>query len=277
MQFQYRKIVFLTGAGISAESGLSLFRGKNGLWNNRNPEEVATAEALLQRRSDVLDFYNGLRHDMAEAKPNAAHLAISRLQQGYSGEVYILTQNMDTLHEKAGSENVYHIHGQINKIRCSHCHNIWETWNDITPDMPCPFCRAEKSLRPDIVFFGEEIMFTSVAEDLLRCADLYCHPAEVEIESIACLEAIACGLVPVIADSPKSAAKAFALDEKSLFKNKDAEDMARKIDYWVSHPDERADYSRKYLDSGTQFEQQSCMRQMEQMLFDAAALVGDPA
>ena len=98
-----------------------------------------------------------------------------------------------------------------------------------------------------------------------------------EIESIACLEAIACGLVPVIADSPKSAAKAFALDDKSLFKNKDAEDMARKIDYWVSHPDERADYSRKYLDSGTQFEQQSCMRQMEQMLFDAAALVGDPA
>lgn len=173
MQFQYRKIVFLTGAGISAESGLSLFRGKNGLWNNRNPEEVATAEALLQRCSDVLDFYNGLRHEMAEAKPNAAHLAISWLQQGYSGEVYILTQNMDTLHEKAGSENVYHIHGQINKIRCSHCHNVWETWNDITPDMPCPFCRAEKSLRPDIVFFGEEIMFTSVAEDLLRCADLF--------------------------------------------------------------------------------------------------------
>ena len=124
-----------------------------------------------------------------------------------------------------------------------------------------------------------EISFFTRQEllNLLRCADLYCHPAEVEIESIACLEAIACGLVPVIADSPKSAAKAFALDEKSLFKNKDAEDMARKIDYWVSHPDERADYSRKYLDSGTQFEQQSCMRQMEQMLFDAAALVSDPA
>lgn len=113
-----------------------------------------------------------------------------------------------------------------------------------------------------------EISFFTRQEllNLLRCADLYCHPAEVEIESIACLEAIACGLVPVIADSPKSAAKAFALDDKSLFKNKDAEDMARKIDYWVSHPDERADYSRKYLDSGTQFEQQSCMRQMEQML-----------
>ena len=124
-----------------------------------------------------------------------------------------------------------------------------------------------------------EISFFTRQEllNLLRCADLYCHPAEVEIESIACLEAIACGLVPVIADSPKSAAEAFALDEKSLFRNKDAEDMARKIDYWVSHPDERADYSRKYLDSGTQFEQQRCMRQMEQMLFDAAALVGDPA
>lgn len=123
-----------------------------------------------------------------------------------------------------------------------------------------------------------EISFFTRQEllNLLRCADLYCHPAEVEIESIACLEAIACGLVPVIADSPKSAAKAFALDDKSLFKNKDAEDMARKIDYWVSHPDERADYSRKYLDSGTQFEQQSCMRQMEQMLFDAAAMAGAP-
>lgn len=98
-----------------------------------------------------------------------------------------------------------------------------------------------------------------------------------EIESIACLEAIACGLVPVIANSPKSAAKSFALDEKSLFKNKDPEDMAAKIDYWVEHPAERADYSRKYLESGTQFEQQSCMRQMEQMLFDAVALRGEPA
>lgn len=97
-----------------------------------------------------------------------------------------------------------------------------------------------------------------------------------EIESIACLEAIACGLVPVIADSPKSAAKAFALDEKSLFKNKDPEDMAAKIDYWVEHPAERANYSRKYLESGTQFEQQSCMRQMERMLFDAVALCGEP-
>lgn len=135
--------------------------------------------------------------------------------------------------------------------------------------LPSP-CRA-RGVDMEISFFTRQELL-----NLLRCADLYCHPAEVEIESIACLEAIACGLVPVIADSPKSAAKAFALDDKSLFKNKDAEDMARKIDYWVSHPDERADYSRKYLDSGTQFEQQSCMRQMEQMLFDAAAMAGAP-
>ena len=123
----------------------------------------------------------------------------------------------------------------------------------------------------EIAFFSRQDLL-----NLLRCADLYCHPAEVEIESIACLEAIACGLVPVIANSPKSAAKAFALDEKSLFKNKDPEDMAAKIDYWVEHPAERTDYSRKYLESGTQFEQQSCMRQMEQMLFDAVALRGEP-
>ena len=123
----------------------------------------------------------------------------------------------------------------------------------------------------EIAFFSRQDLL-----NLLRCADLYCHPAEVEIESIACLEAIACGLVPVIANSPKSAAKSFALDEKSLFKNKDPEDMAAKIDYWVEHPAERADYSRKYLESGTQFEQQSCMRQMEQMLFDAVALRGEP-
>ena len=117
----------------------------------------------------------------------------------------------------------------------------------------------------EIAFFSRQDLL-----NLLRCADLYCHPAEVEIE------AIACGLVPVIANSPKSAAKAFALDEKSLFKNKDPEDMAAKIDYWVEHPAERTDYSRKYLESGTQFEQQSCMRQMEQMLFDAVALCSEP-
>ncbi len=173
MPKKYRKIVFLTGAGISAESGLATFRGGNGLWNNRNVDDVATIQAFYNNRNDVLGFYNELRNEIATAEPNAAHFAMTRLQQKFPGEVYILTQNVDTLHEKAQSNNVCHIHGQINKIRCMHCNNVWETWNGITAEALCPFCQAKESLRPDIVFFGEEIMFTPVVRELLRSADLF--------------------------------------------------------------------------------------------------------
>ena len=110
----YSNIVVLTGAGISAESGLATFRSANGLWNNHRVEDVATIEAFQRNPEYVHDFYNELKVEIAKAKPNAAHLAITKLQQEYPGQVSIATQNVDTLHEKAGNKNVYHIHGQIN-------------------------------------------------------------------------------------------------------------------------------------------------------------------
>lgn len=101
---------------------------------------------------------------------------------------------------------------------------------------------------------------------IINYSDLYCHPAEIEIESIACIEAISCGLVPVIANSPRCATKYFAIDEKSLFENKNPASMAEKIDYWIEHPEEKEAYSKKYLELGNKFDQDACMDEMEKML-----------
>lgn len=101
---------------------------------------------------------------------------------------------------------------------------------------------------------------------IINYSDLYCHPAEIEIESIACIEAISCGLVPVVANSPRCATKYFAIDEKSLFENKNPASMAEKIDYWIEHPEEKEEYSKKYLELGNKFDQNACMDEMEKML-----------
>lgn len=102
--------------------------------------------------------------------------------------------------------------------------------------------------------------------EIINYSDLYCHPAEIEIESIACIEAISCGLVPVVANSPRCATKYFAIDEKSLFENKNPLSMAEKIDYWIDHPEEREEYSKKYLELAGKFDQDKCMDEMERML-----------
>ncbi len=107
--------------------------------------------------------------------------------------------------------------------------------------------------------------------DMINCADLYIHPAEIEIEAISCLEAITCGLVPVISNSPRSATRFFALDEKNLFRCNDSTDLAEKIDWWLSHPEEKAERSREYLGYTKQFDQDVCMDRMEQMLFDVTS------
>lgn len=130
--------------------------------------------------------------------------------------------------------------------------------------------RTEKAIRkysakhlvnqPVIDFFSREKLL-----EIINFCDLYCHPAEVEIEAIACLEAISCGLVPVIANSPKCATKGFAIDERSLFKVNDSTDLARKIDYFIEHPEEKAELSRKYLKESVNYDQDECMRQMEEM------------
>ena len=128
MRKKYNRILFLTGAGISAESGLSTFRSEDGLWNKHRVEDVATIEAYYRNQDYVHDFYNNMKPELWNTSPNNAHLAITKLQQEYPAEVNIVTQNVDTLHEKAKSKNVYHIHGQINQAVCMNCGYVLETW-----------------------------------------------------------------------------------------------------------------------------------------------------
>ena len=156
MPAKYKNILILTGAGISAESGLSTFRSAGGLWNNHRVEDVASIEGFERNPALVHDFYNNLKTEIAKAKPNAAHLAITKLQRQYPGTVSVVTQNVDTLHEKAGNQNVFHIHGQVNQAVCLNCGHILETWGDV-----------------DIVFFGENLLCMDKVEELLRQCGLF--------------------------------------------------------------------------------------------------------
>ena len=173
MNSTYKNILILTGAGISAESGLSTFRSSNGLWNNHRVEDVASIEGFEHNPALVHDFYNELKIEVAKAKPNAAHLAITKLQQEYPGQVSIATQNVDTLHEKAGNQNVYHIHGQINQAVCLNCGQVMETWGDVDTETTCPHCHIMGMMKPNIVFFGENLLCMDKVEELLRRCDLF--------------------------------------------------------------------------------------------------------
>lgn len=173
MRDSYKKIVFLTGAGISAESGLATFRSENGLWNNHRVEDVATIEAYYKNPDYVHDFYNEMKPELWNAKPNAAHLAITKLQQNYPAEVDIITQNVDTLHEKAKSKNIYHIHGQINQAVCMNCGQVLETWGDVSSETVCQNCQVMGMMKPNIVFFGENLLYMDKVEELLRTCDLF--------------------------------------------------------------------------------------------------------
>jgi len=170
---EYKRIFILTGAGISAESGLATFRDANGLWNNHKVEDVASIEGFERNPALVHDFYNELKREVQGVKPNAAHLAITKLQQQYPAEVNVITQNVDTLHEKAGSKNVYHIHGQLNQAICLNCGHILETWGDVDTETVCPNCRVMGMMKPNIVFFGENLLCMDEVERLLRSSDLF--------------------------------------------------------------------------------------------------------
>lgn len=173
MNKTYSEIVILTGAGISAESGLATFRSADGLWNNHRVEEVATIEAFQRNPEYVHDFYNQMKPELLQAKPNPAHLAITRLQKEYPGKVSIVTQNVDTLHEKAGSQNIYHIHGQINQAVCLNCGRVLESWGDITTETACPHCETTGMMKPNIVFFGEIPLYMNQVERLLQNCGLF--------------------------------------------------------------------------------------------------------
>ena len=170
---KYKNIVVLTGAGISAESGLATFRASNGLWNNHPVEDVATIEAFERNPEYVHDFYNQMKPELQKAIPNPAHLALTKLQKESTAQVSIITQNVDTLHEKAGSENIYHIHGQINQAVCLNCGQVMESWGDVDTQTCCPHCQVSGMMKPNIVFFGENLLYMDKVDFLLKNCDLF--------------------------------------------------------------------------------------------------------
>jgi len=170
----YRHIVVLTGAGLSAESGLATFRDKDGLWAKVDYREVATPEGFARNPALVLDFYNQRRRQSADVAANAAHLALARLEAEHPGEVLIVTQNIDALHEAAGSRDLIHMHGEILKALCGVC-GARHAWGmaDIALDSVCAACSAPGKLRPDVVWFGEMPYHMERIYDALQCCDLF--------------------------------------------------------------------------------------------------------
>ncbi len=166
------KIVILTGAGISAESGLGTFRDEGGLWAQHRIEDVATPEGFARNPALVVEFYNKRRAQAAEAVPNAAHKALARLEAELDGEVLIVTQNVDDLHEKAGSKAVLHMHGALNSALCAACEHRWPAPLVMSVGETCPKCAAPAA-RPDIVWFGEIPYGMHVIEEALGQADIF--------------------------------------------------------------------------------------------------------
>ncbi len=150
----HQNIVILTGAGISAESGLATFRGPDGLWEGHRVEDVCTPEALAANPALVHRFYDARRAALAQVQPNAAHRALARLDREWSGELLIVTQNVDDLHERAGAVRMLHMHGELLSALCAACGARRAWTGDMHDRLTCPACAAP-ALRPDIVFFGE--------------------------------------------------------------------------------------------------------------------------
>ncbi|HJW73632.1 MAG TPA: Sir2 family NAD+-dependent deacetylase [Geothrix sp.] len=165
-------IVILTGAGISAESGLRTFRDADGLWENHRVQDVATPEAFYRNPELVYRFYNERRRSLATVAPNAAHLALARLEREWEGEVLLVTQNVDDLHDRAGSKRLLHMHGELLKARCEACGIIHRWPGDLEADSRCPSC-ARGPLRPHIVWFGEMPLEMDRIYDALERCDLF--------------------------------------------------------------------------------------------------------
>jgi NAD-dependent deacetylase len=150
-------IVILTGAGISKESGLDTFRDADGIWAKVRLEDVATPEAFARDPLRVQAFYNARRRTLLTATiaPNAAHRALAALERRWLGDFLLVTQNIDDLHERAGSEKLVHMHGEMLKARCAGCGAVHRHTEDLSPETPCPICKAAGGMRPHVVWFGE--------------------------------------------------------------------------------------------------------------------------
>lgn len=168
-----KKIVILTGAGISAESGIKTFRDANGLWENHPIEDVATPEGFERNPDLVYDFYNARRQQLLEPeiKPNAAHQVLERLFEKF--EVLLVTQNVDDLHDRTKCPNLIHMHGELLKARCSKTENIFIWKERLDKNSICPCCNSSGNLRPHIVWFGEMPLYMKHIFDSLQNCDLF--------------------------------------------------------------------------------------------------------
>lgn len=166
-------IVILTGAGISAESGLATFRGPDGLWEGHRVEDVCTPEAFARDPGLVHAFYDARRARLAEVKPNAAHYALAKLDAEWPGELLLATQNVDDLHERAGSKRLIHMHGELNRGWCLACNGRFAWTGDMGLNATCPACETIGLVRPDIVWFGEMPYQTDQIDAALRACDLF--------------------------------------------------------------------------------------------------------
>lgn len=172
-----KKIVVLTGAGVSAESGVSTFRDSDGLWENHKVEDVASIEGWYRNPSLVLDFYNARRAQLPQVRPNAAHIAIAELETEY--DVTVVTQNVDNLHERAGSTRIIHLHGELTKVRPENCCNDRDGYSEETvfdigadPVYLGDMAPNGSQLRPHIVWFGEAVPKIDKAIDAVEAADM---------------------------------------------------------------------------------------------------------
>lgn len=165
-------LVILTGAGVSAESGIATFRGPGGLWEGHRVEDVCTPEALARDPELVHRFYDLRRAALETVAPNAAHHALARLDAAWPGELLIVTQNVDDLHERAGATRLLHMHGELRSALCAAC-GVRERWEEaLSPESECPNC-GMLALRPDIVFFGEMPYEMERIEAAIADADLF--------------------------------------------------------------------------------------------------------
>ncbi len=172
---QVKSIVVLTGAGISAESGIKTFRADDGLWEEHRVEDVATPEAFERDPRLVQKFYNERRKPLLdkEVYPNAAHIALAKLEKEFDGEFLLVTQNIDNLHEQGGSENILHMHGEVLKMRCKQTNQIFDCFGGIEVEDLCDCCGEANNLRPHIVWFGEMPLYMERIASAISHCDLF--------------------------------------------------------------------------------------------------------
>jgi NAD-dependent deacetylase len=173
MMGSHPRILILTGSGISAESGISTFRDKGGIWSKYDWRDVATPEGFARNPALVRDFYNMRRKLHQTVAPNAAHQALARLEREHPADMLLVTQNVDALHELAGSRNLIHMHGEIFKAWCTACDQRHPWRDDLDAETACPACIAPGQLRPDVVWFGEQPYHMEIIHEALAQTDLF--------------------------------------------------------------------------------------------------------